>query len=160
MTVTAAQFPVREPMTDTAGIVTEPWRVWLRNLLVTQQNQPVITVPLVSLTGKSASIGTTAFSTGTLAAGFYRFSYYATVTTVAGVSSGLTVTANWTDHGVAQTRTSANMTGNTTGTNQSEVWPIHLDASSPVSYSATYQSNPAAVMVFNLYLTLETVVAT
>lgn len=157
MAITAAQFPVREPMTDKGGIVTEPWRVWLRNLLVTQQSQPVITVPLVSMTGKTASIGTTAFGTGTLSAGFYRFSYYATVTTVAGVTSSLTVTANWTDHGVAQSRTSAEMAGNTTGTNQSEVWPIHLDASSPVSYSATYASNPAAVMVFSLYLTLETV---
>lgn len=158
MAITAAQFPIREPMVDKNGIAREPWRVWFRNLLVTQQNQPVVTVPLVSLTGKSANISTTAFATGTLAAGFYRVSYYATVTTVAGVTSGLTVTANWTDHGVAQTRTSANMTGNTTGTNQSEVWPIHLDASSPVSYSATYQSNPAAVMIFSLYLTLETVV--
>ncbi len=51
------------------------------------------------------------------------------------------------------------MTGNTTATNQSEVWPLHIDASSPVSYSTTYASNVAATMVYALYLVLETVIA-
>lgn len=157
MALTAAQFPVREPVVDKAGIVSDTWRIWFRNLLVTQQNQPVITMPSLSLTGKSASLTITALNTGTLAAGLYRFSYYATVATPAGVSSSLTVTASWTDHGVAQTRSSAAMTGNATTTNQSEIWPIHIDASSPVSYSTTYASNLAAVMIYNLYLTLETV---
>lgn len=157
MAFTSAQFPVREPMTDRSGIVRDPWRIWFRNLLVTQQAQPVVTTPPVSLVGTSASVTTRAFNTGTLSTGSYRFSYYMTCATVAGLSSGLIVTASWTDHGVAQSRASANMTGNTTGTNQSEVWPIHIDASSPISYALTYASNPGAAALFNVYLTLETV---
>ncbi len=159
MAIIPAQFPVREPIADKSGIVREPWRIWFRDLLETQQSQPVVTSPLVPLTGKTASVTLTPFTTGTLAAGFYRFSYYATVTTAAAVSSSLIVTATWTDHGVVQTRSSAAMTGNTTATNQSEVWPLHIDASSPVSYSTTYASNVAATMVYALYLVLETVIA-
>ncbi len=159
MAITAAQFPVREPFADPQGLVREPWRIWLRNLLVTQQSQPILAAPAVTLTAQSAAIGTTAIPAGTLSAGLYRFSYYATVTTAAGVSSGLIVTASWTDHGIAQSRSSANMTGNTTATQQSEVWPVHLDASSPVSYSTTYASNPAGAMVYSLYVILETISA-
>lgn len=157
MAVTGAQFPVREEMVDAARLVRDPWRIWFRDLQTTQQAQPVITTPVVSLSGKSASITLTAFNTGTLATGNYRVSYYATVTTPAGVLSSLIVTVNWTDHGVAQTRSSAAMTGNATTTNQSEIWPIHIDAASPVSYSTTYASNPGAAMLYNLYLLLETV---
>lgn len=157
MALTAAQFPVREPMVDRSGLVRDTWRIWFRNLLTTQQSQPVLTTTAVSLTGKSASIPITAFNTGTLSAGIYRFNYYAAVTTAAAVTSSLIVTLSWTDHGVAQTRSSAAMAGNTTTTNQSEVWPIHVDASSPVSYATTYASNVAATMIFTLYMALETI---
>jgi hypothetical protein len=158
MAITSAQFPVREPLADrSTGLVRDPWRIWFRNLLTVQQAQPVVTTPVVSLMGKSASVALAAFNTGTLAIGNYRLSYYITVATAAGVSSSLTVTASWTDHSVAQTRTSAAMTGNTTATNQSEIWPIHIDAASPVSYTLTYASNPASAMVYNAYIILETV---
>lgn len=153
----SALFPVREPMVDKQGLVREPWRIWFRDQAQTVNNQPVLTNPAVVLEGKSASVPITAFNTGTLAKGVYRVSYYMTCATPAGTSSGFSVTVSWTDHGVAQSRTSANMTGNTTTTTQSEIWPIHIDAGGPVSYTLTYASTPASAAIFNAYLVLETV---
>lgn len=153
----SALFPVREAMVDRNGIVREPWRIWFRDQAQTVNSQPVLTNPVVILEGKTASVSTTPFNTGTLAKGFYRFNYYMTCATPAGVSSGLIVTASWTDHGSAQSRSSANMTGNLVTTTQSEVWPLHIDANSPVSYALTYAATPAAAAIFNAYLVLETV---
>lgn len=160
----AAEFPVREDIVTGPGPgvklpwrITEKWRVWLRDLLVLIQSIPAV-VTTVALTTQSASIGTTAIPTASLAGGLYRVSWYAAITTAAAVNSSLTVTVSWTDGGIAKSLSGAAITGNTTSTVQSQPpLPIHIDANSPVSYSTVYASNVAGTMVYALDVVLEAV---
>lgn len=114
----------------------------------------------VSETAQNASIATTSLPTdGDLSSGLYRVTYYARITTAAGVSSSLTVTFGWTDGAITQTHSGAAITGNTTTTWQTGSILIYVDAASPITYSASYSSNPAGAMRFNLFVTLERLAA-
>lgn len=153
-----AEFPVREPMvTPGSWLVSDRWRIWLRDL-----NQQIATNPQnvttpVQLTGKTASITTTAIPTASLAPGLYRISYYQRVTTAAGVSSSLTTTFSWTEGAVSLTYAGSAMTGNTTSTYQQGTVFIQIDQASPVTYATSYASNPASAMAYLLSITLEAV---
>lgn len=129
---------------------------WFLSLTQALQ-QATTTLKSVSLTAQSASLTTTTVPLGTFAAGLYRVTYYARVTTAAGVASSLDVTVGWTDGAVPCSVTSAAMTGNTTSTVQSGSVLVHVDANGPITYATTYASNPASAMVYRLDLAVEAV---
>lgn len=109
----------------------------------------------VNLVAQGASIGTTAIPMASVSAGLYRLSYFARITTAAGVSSSVTVSFAWTTSGVAQSSSGAALNGNTTASHQFGTLVIRVDANSAISYSTVYASNPAGVMRHSLDLVLE-----
>jgi hypothetical protein len=148
-----AQSPIR----GRDGLpLTEPWEKWLNQLTLAIGSAP-LRRGSVSLSAQSASIGATAIPAGALAAGTYRVSYYARVTTAAATSSSLTVTLAWTDGGVAQSAAGAAMTGNSTTTNQTGSVLISVDAGSSITYETTYASNGAGEMRYALTVLVEQV---
>jgi hypothetical protein len=153
-----APAPVLDPIAGQGGTLTLPWLMYFSRMPATLYAIPS-RLNAVALGGQGASITATSFSPGVLAAGLYRVSYYVRVTTAAGVSSGLIVTFGWTDGGIACSLASADMTGNTTATNQSGSSIIRIDKGSSITYATTYASNAAGVMRYQLDVVLEKVLA-
>ncbi len=112
----------------------------------------------VSIAAQSATVAPTNVATG-LAAGLYRLSYYAQITQAASVSSSLTPGFQWTYNGVAQSLTVAALTSNVLTAHQELCFPIRVDQSSDVTYSATYASSGLPVMTYSLDVALEAVPA-
>lgn len=109
------------------------------------------------LTDQNASIGATPLAQAALPAGLYRVSWYARVTTAAGVSSSLTVTIGWTEGSVALSLSGAALTGNLVTSVQSGMVFLLIDDGSPITYATTYASNAAGAMKYTLVLNLERV---
>ena len=130
---------------------------WLLELTTRFNNTPESIGNGVALEGQSASIAATPAYT-TQSAGYYRVSVYARVTTADGVSSSLIVTIAWTDGGIAVSKASAAITGNTTA---SEIDPfvflIRADQATAINYATTYVSNTPGTMVYRLTVVVETV---
>jgi|TARA_R100000049_G_C1939092_1_gene83049 hypothetical protein len=156
MALVGARFPAEEePIDRSTRRFRLPYLIWFRNLRTDLDEVPTkVRDGVVDLVGQSASIGTTAIPTATLATGLYRVGWTAKLTTAATTSSSLTVTLTWT-RGVTVTFAGAAITGNTTATFQSEIKQIKIDASSPVSYATTYVSVGATPMVYELAVVLE-----
>lgn len=152
----SAPFPARDKVTGLSGLVSMPWLNWFTSL---QQDVEASSARLktVSLVGQAAAIAATAFPTGALAAGLYRVSYIARVTSPGTVSSSLTVSVGFTNGGVACSLAGTAMTGNTTNTVQSNSWLVNIDNASPLTYATTYASVGASAMVYSLWLVLEQV---
>lgn len=155
MSTQTADFPVREPMTTTGGLIADRWRVWLRNL---RQDVNLRTNRLAAIVydTQSASIGLTAFETDTLTEGQYRVGAFTHVTTPASLNSSLIVTLSFTHKTIACTLPSTALTTNLTTSVQSNEWFVSIDGGSPISYSTTYVSNIAG-MIYSIALTLEQV---
>lgn len=146
-----APFPAQQqPIIQETGLFDVPLLRWFNDLR-TSVDAAAATVPdgKVQLTNQTASIGTTAFPTASLAAGLYALQWYLQVTTPAGVSSSAQVTVSWTSNANTPTKVGATNNGNTATTYESNgVALIHIDAASPVSYAIAYASNPAGAMVY------------
>jgi hypothetical protein len=130
------------------------WLRWLSTLTTAVSAAPDRRAT-VALAGQAASLGTTALPVASVSAGLWRVSYFARITTVAGVSSSLTVTMSYTTGSIAQSDSGAAMTGNTTATHQFGTLVIRVDADTPISYSTTYASNAAGAMRYSLDLACE-----
>ncbi len=115
----------------------------------------VVTAPIVTVTGQSASIAATQIPVGALPAGTVRVSWYARVTQAATTSSSLTVTIGWTENGLPLTSDGAAMTGNTTTTVQSGSVLVQPDADSPITYATAYASVGGVVMKYALTVAVE-----
>jgi hypothetical protein len=111
-----------------------------------------------SASDESASIGATDITDGTLPAGVYRFSYYASIVVASGGTSSLAVTLDWTDDGNSKAYTGAAITSNVVTASQSGVLLIRSDGGAPVRYSTTYATGGAApAMEYDLVVVLEQV---
>lgn len=130
------------------------WDNWFQQIVDLFTATPGV-VGRASLTGQTASIGATNLNMGTLAAGLYRTSVSADVTQAATVSSSLAYALGWTYGGVARTFTGSTITNGTTASYQQDVVAMQVDASTNVTYSATYASSGATPMSFSLAATLE-----
>ena len=153
----ASPPPIRDT-TLNGQYFTVPWLQWFSRLPDTLESIPNV-INVVSLTEQNTSLSATDFSAAILPEGLYRASYYARITTAAGVSSSLTIALAWTDGGVAMTLTGAAITGNTTATYQTSSIILHVDASTDITYSTTYASNAASAMKYRLDLILEKIKA-
>lgn len=136
------------------GHITRPWVDYFtsQGTATTQSPSRIASAAASSQTG---SIGAVDISDGLLAAGLYRFTYYASITRAAGVSSSLAVTLDWTDGGNAKAFTGAAITANAVTASQSGSQLIRIDAASPVRYSTTYASVGAPTMAYALDVILE-----
>lgn len=152
-----ALFPVREPISDPSGLISQPWQIYFRDQNIAQSSSTSNAVTPIALSTQNASIGTTAFPAASLNGGLYIFTYYARITGAAGVSSSVQVSLAWTDGSIACSKTFTAITGNTTSTTGSESYMINIDPGTPVSYSTTYASNPGAAMTYDLSLVLEAI---
>lgn len=136
------------------GMATRSWIEWLTNQSTIQSQSPR-RLHSVELQDQAASIAATDVSDGTLEAGLYRISYYATISQAATVSSSLTVALDWADRTETKTLTGVAVTANSLGTAQLGGGLIRVDRASPVRYTVTYASVGATAMKYDLALTLE-----
>lgn len=137
------------------GMCTDTWQRWFGEIVKSVNQAPNRIVAPVSSTTQAAAIGTTTLSPAQPAAGLYRVTWYARITTAAGVSSSLTVTVNYTDHGQAVSLVGTAITGNTVTTVQSLTAMFYSDELTAITYSTAYASNPASAMQYELYVVLE-----
>ena len=130
------------------------WLRWISTLTSVVDASPSRKVHR-RLSGQVAAIGATALAIGSVGAGIWRVSYFARITTPAGVSSSLTVSFGYQTGGVTQSDSGAAIVGNTTATHQFGTLVIRVDADTPISYSTAYASNPAGAMAYSLDVTAE-----
>jgi hypothetical protein len=153
MSFTTAAPPIKSPISDKQGFLTDEWVNWFSDYVPRIDKSPSRLIT-VTLTGQSASLAITPFTSGTLAEGRYRVDWYARITTAATTNSSLTVNVRSTESGLSLTQSGAAMTGNTTTTVQSGSALVLIDAGTPISYSTTYASTGATPMAYRLTLLL------
>lgn len=143
----------QKPPHTVTEVITVVFRQWLLSLTTRIQASPNVQ-NTVALTAQAAAIGSTAVSVGTVAAGVYRLTFYARITTPASVSSSLTVNFGWTDGGVSCSKASVAITGNTTTTVGSESFLMRADQATALNYSTTYAA-VGTPMQYALTVTIE-----
>jgi hypothetical protein len=152
-----APHPYRTPIVGVVGkLVDHVWSDWFRAVAdaITSTAQKIA---FVEKTSQTAAIASTDIPAPTLTAGLYKISWYARITTAAGVSSSLTPSFTYVDGGVSCTVSGAAMTGNTTATVQSGTALIRNDNGTAIQYATAYASNPANAMAYRLDVRLERV---
>lgn len=141
----------------TKGLVTFNFLTRWNDLVKRLQSAAYNVAPPVALSDQHASIVATPVTTATLAAGLYRVSWYARVTTPDGVSSSLTVTLGWTEGSQALTLSGVAITGDAVTSVQSGMAFLRIDNGSPITYATTYASNTPNKMRYELTVNLERV---
>lgn len=147
------QYPNRYQRDPNEGLATPTWASYLSQSAAVQAQQPVLISKAV-LAGQSTSLSPSVIASGALNAGLYRITWYARITTVASVSSSLTVTIAWTDDAVSLSYAGAAITGNTITTTQTASILLETDANSPITYETTY-ATVGTTMVYKLDVALE-----
>lgn len=154
-----ALFPFNDPIATEVGgrlMANKRWRDWFLRLRQSVDLSSLVRRSL-RLENQSAAIAVTSLEGGTVAAGLYVVSWYLSVTTPAGVSSSATVTIGWTDNGQAKSYTGPAMNGNSLATSQGEQRVMFYSDAAPITYAVAYASNPAAAMVYDLRIVLQSV---
>lgn len=157
MSIILVSPPTRVEAVDNDRRFTREWRNYFLAIQNATSASPQILYEL-GLNGQHASIVTTPLTLPAVSAGFYRVSVYQTITTADPVSSSLVTTIGWTDLTAAKTFVTTGLTtpaAYTTAVNDSVVRMIHIDNSSPITYSVTYTSNTADLMHFALGVVVE-----
>ena len=140
--------PIAEGRSEVMG---SAWMRWFQaSVFNVLSSTPTVFSARVGLVAQNASIGTTNIPLPAISAGQYIVSYYARITTPAGVSSSLTVNLGWTESSIPLLFSGAAMTGNTITTVQSGSQMIIADGNTPITYSTTYASNAANAMQYRL----------
>ena len=154
------QEPIVDLSRENAGKPSKSFLIFMRNQRADLDATPTILAP-VAYEARTSAIATTAIPTdGDLSAGLYRVCWAAKVVTAAGVSSDFQVTLSWTWKGVTQQWVGTLRNGNLTTTYDLVSVPLfYVDAATPVSFAVSYNSNPAAGMAFDFFLTLERMAA-
>ena len=86
----------------------------------------------------SASIATTPLDIPTVYEGVWLICLQVRVTTPGSVSGEILVTISWTQNGVGQSESTANLTGNLTSTREGRIVVVRADGATPISYATTY----------------------
>jgi hypothetical protein len=106
---------------------------------------------------QGASISATDMSGGSLAQGFYRVTWYATIRVAGDAASSLIVTIDFTDRGQSKSFSSPSIAGSSTGTFAQGGGLVRADKVSPIRYSTTYAAGAGTPMKYDLVLVLERV---
>lgn len=104
--------------------------------------------------GLSAAVASSALVTAAPST-LYRVNYLLRVSQAAGVSSAMQLTVTWTQGGIVQTKTSANVNGNTTTSLDTGCFLVRPDAGTNVTYAISYASNPGGAAQFDYDLSAE-----
>lgn len=139
---------------DKAGKLINDTTQWLQSVLDRVQVAPQ-QVGRVSITGKHATIATTAIPAPALSAGVYRASYTMAVTTVGSVTSSLTVTIGWTSNAQAMSETFAPLTSNALTSEQNGQIVMSVDGNTSLTYGVAYVSNAANTCHYNFWIGVE-----
>jgi hypothetical protein len=139
-----------------AYLISRVWSQWLQQQIINRIDNVPQRLQTVPLTSQTAAIVSTPFTLGTVSSGLYRISYFVRITTVAATSSSVTLNIGFTIGGIAQTVSSAALTGNTTtSVLDGPPFVIRSDQAAPITYSTTYASVPANAMAYSLDLIVE-----
>lgn len=101
----------------------------------------------------AAIVTTTAYTV--LSGGLFRLNYYMRKIVADGVSSSLTMTLGWTDHGLPVTEAEAALTTDTTAAQQSLSKLVYADAASAITFAVAYASNTPGLMKYNVSVVVE-----
>lgn len=141
---------ITDQLTDRITVGSRQWLLSLTGRLQTSSTiQSSVAIPSFG-----SAIGSTPIVTS-ISGGLYRVTYYAAIATAATISSSLTVTLGWTDHGVAKGFSFTAMTGNTLSTTDSGSRLIRADQGTSLMYSTGYASVGATPMAYDLVIELE-----
>lgn len=133
------------------GVMTKPYADWL--LALVQQSATVAqAVGKLALTAQAGAIGLTPIVSQ--AAGLYRVSWHARVTTPASGSSSLTVTITSTEGASVCTQSGPALIANVTTAPQSGSVMVKADPNTPISLSTAYASVGTA-MLYDLDVVVE-----
>lgn len=156
MSIPLDPIPAQDPLVQRQVYMGDRWIRWISQLVAKLESSVLSISPAVHRTAVNAAISTTTLFTPTQA-GDYRVSWYAQITTPAGVSSSVEVVIGWKSSGVACSRTfnPASLTGNTTASADGDAITIRPDAAQPVTYATNYASNPASAMAHLLDVVAE-----
>jgi hypothetical protein len=153
----ANTMPLRDRVTDgRLGTVTRAWFEWLLSVATLLRNVPE-SVAVMRRSLLQASVAATDLDIGSNLAGLYRVTWHARITRAATTSSSLTVILRWTHGGIAQSKTFAAITGNTTSTTDTGTALISVDVGTPIRYETTYASVGATPMQHSLDIVVERV---
>lgn len=144
--------PRTQPLFDTAlRIINSRWDQWLQSIAQALNNAGIQTgvVTVRPDSAMSASVATTNIPTPPLSAGQYQVIYTMNVMTPATSSSSLTFTAGWTLNTVSHSQSGAAVTGNSTTTQQNDVFTITVDSGSQVTYEIAYASSGVTPMSYS-----------
>lgn len=150
-----AAIPEGEAIADQRGIITIFMRFRWQALIDAFSQSP--TVALTRKTAQQAALGSTILWT-VRTAGPYRIGIYLRITQAASTSSSATVTLAWVESGIAQSKTFAAVTGNTTTTTDSQSFEVEADAASNLTISVAYASVGGVPMQFRISGTVEQLV--
>lgn len=151
---TTQPMPVRNPMIEPdSGIITRPWRIFLRGRadVVAATPQRTATASLAKQTGP---IGATVVP-GTYEAGLYRVSVYARRTKVATTSSKLQVVISFEDGGQLLAISTNESVSNTLDDIASGNGMIRIDPDTVIQYEVIYDSVAPNEMEYSLDVVVE-----
>lgn len=148
-------IPDGSSIVDKFGSITVFFRLRWQELIDAFGDVPV--AGSVQRTGQTAALVTTAVYT-TVAAGFYRISYYMRKTVADGVSSSLTATVGWTETGVPLSESAAPLTTDTTAAQQSGTKVVWADAGTDITIAFAYASNTPAKMTWRANVAVESLI--
>ena len=150
------QTPLVEPPNmgrPPSWLVTKVWADWL-DALIGRAQTAAYAAGSVTLTAQNASLPVTVILP-TVAAGRYRVSVHARVTTADGVSSSLTPTISYTNGAVPCTQVGAALASDAVNAPASWTFEVIADSGTAISYSTTYASNTPGQMVYEIDFLLE-----
>jgi len=141
-------------LVDEKRFMTQAWQTHFRDVTTSiakaPEKQSIVQLP------QQAGGFFGSFPVAGLAAGLYRVSASVRVKTPADTSSSVALSLLWTDGGLACSEVLiAPVTGNTPSSTGSGEALIRIDGGTPISYSVSYASVAANVMVYELRLVLE-----
>lgn len=152
MPLSLPTIPAGTQIVERHGLITTFFRLLWQTLVTSFGLTPDRAV--VQATTVAASV-TTQVAYTTLAAGWYRLSYYLRKTVADGVSSSLTLTWGWTDHGASLSEAQSALTTDTTAAQQSGTKLLYADGSSGLTFAISYASNTPAKMTYDYGVVVE-----
>jgi hypothetical protein len=148
MSQTPAPIPAGTQIVDKLGAITVFFRLRWEEVRAAFGVVPDL-ASLPESANKTAAI-VTATAYVTKSSGLYRMSYYLRKTLADGVSSALTFTYGWTDHGTPLTEIEPTLNTDTPAAQQSGSKLVYADAETELTYAVAYASNTPNKMTYEL----------
>lgn len=144
-------FPNRDRIVDKEGKPTKELLTWVEQSLLARVNKSPAQVQ-DAFYGPDLNDSTSGTLGGAEAAGLYYVLAYLQVIAPDGAGSDVTLALAWTRRGVVQIETFPIMNGDTINTHQGVVFPVQIDAGTPISYVLVYNSTTPNKMTYDATL--------